>query len=525
MLHVDVIWKHITSTIFTKTANGKGMENKIIEIKSISKQFVGVLALDNVSFDILEGTCHCIIGENGAGKSTLIKILTGALPKTSGKIFYNGNEWNPHSTKDAMRNGIGCLFQELNVVEKLRVEENIVLGMEKTRFGVILKNRDTKAFDMLKRLDPSINPRQFIEELSVAKRQVVEMAKSLAMDSKVIIMDEPTAVLTAEEVRKLFEIIAELKASGITIIYITHRLEEVMELADHVTVLRDGKEVATKPRSEIIDRQELIKMMIGKVLVEGYIPNKIEDKTLIELVNVSNKKLHNVNFSLYKGEILGFYGLIGAGKSEIARAIYGADSYTGKIIIDGAERKNKSVHATLLKGITMSPEERRTEGICTMLSIASNVPMMNFKTISNFGLRSNKLQTQVANQSIQAIGISCRNENQSVAYLSGGNQQKVVISKCLNVAPRVLLLDEPTRGVDVGAKQEIYHIIRQLVKDGCSAIVFSSELPEILGLCDRIGLLFDGQIVEFLQNDKNLDSHYILNIVTGGKSKKETVNE
>ena len=501
------------------------MAQKIIEMKNISKQFTGVLALDDVSFDILEGTCHCLVGENGAGKSTLIKILTGALPKTSGKIVYNGNEWNPQSTKDSMRSGMGCLFQELNVVEKLRVEENIVLGMEKTRFGVILKDRDTKALDMLKRLDPSIDPKQYIEELSVAKRQVVEMAKALAMDSRVIIMDEPTAVLTAGEVRKLFEIIAEIKAAGITIVYITHRLEEVMELADYVTVLRDGKEVATKSRSEITGRQELIKMMIGKVLVEDYVPNKIEeDITLIELVNVSNAKLRNVNFTLHKGEILGFYGLIGAGKSEIARAIYGADSYTGRIIFDGVEQKNKSVHAALLRGVTMSPEERRTEGICTMLSIASNVPMMNFNTVSRFGIRNTKLQSQVANKYIKAIGINCRNENQSVAYLSGGNQQKVVIGKCLNAAPRVLLLDEPTRGVDVGAKQEIYHIIRQLVQDGCSAIVFSSELPEILGLCDRIGLLFDGNIVEFVKNDNSLDSHYILDIVTGGKSNKETVH-
>jgi len=353
----------------------------------------------------------------------------------------------------------------------------------------------------------------------------VEMAKALALDSRVIIMDEPTAVLTAEEVRKLFEIIAELKSSGITIIYITHRLEEVMELADYITVLRDGKEVATKPKSEISDRQELIKMMIGKVLVEGYIPNKVEeDKTLIELVDVSNKKLNNINFSLHKGEILGFYGLIGAGKSEIARAIYGVDPYSGKIFFNGVERKRKSAHAALLNGVTLSPEERRTEGICSMLSISSNIPMMNFKTVSKFGLRNYKQQSQVADHFIKAIGINCRNENQSVAYLSGGNQQKVVISKCLNAEPRVLLLDEPTRGVDVGAKQEIYHIIRELVKDGCSAIVFSSELPEILGLCDRIGLLFDGKIVEFIKNDNSHDSHYILNIVTGGKT-KEAVNE
>jgi ABC-type sugar transport system ATPase subunit len=418
-----------------------------------------------------------------------------------------------------MSNGIGCLFQELNVVEKLRVEENIVLGMEKIRFGIIQKSHDKKVFDMLKRLDSTINPRQYIEELSVAKRQVVEMAKALAMDSRVIIMDEPTAVLTAGEVRRLFEIIGELKAAGITIIYITHRLEEVMELADYITVLRDGMHVATKPRSEIVDRQDLIKMMIGKILVEGYIPNKVDkNQNLIELEDVSNAKLHGVNFALHKGEILGFYGLIGSGKSEIARAIYGVDTYNGKILIDGVEQKHKSARKALSHGVTMAPEERRTEGICMMLSISSNIPMMNFKTVSKMGILNKGLQSQVAQKHIKAIDVKCRSENQSVAYLSGGNQQKVVIGKCLNAAPRVLLLDEPTRGVDVQAKQEIYHIIRKLVQDGCSAIVFSSELPEIVGLCDRIGLLFDGRIVEFLDNNEHLDSHYILDIVTGGKS-------
>lgn len=260
-------------------------------------------------------------------------------------------------------------------------------------------------------------------------------------------------------------------------------------------------------------------MMIGKILVEDYVPNAVDESVnMIELKSVSNAKLHEVNFALKKGEILGFYGLIGSGKTEIARAIYGVDKYTGQILMGGEDVKVSSPKKALSRGVALVPEERRTQGICVGLSIASNTPMMNYKSISRFGLRSSRKQMALAKEYIKKIGTACRGENQTVEYLSGGNQQKVVLSKCLNAAPRVLLLDEPTRGVDVGAKQEIYRIIRQLVREGCSAIVFSSELPEILGLCDRIGLLFDGRIVDVIRNDKNVDSQAIMHIVTGGEA-------
>jgi len=495
------------------------MGERILEFRDICKYFPGVKALDGVSFDIERGTCHGLVGENGAGKSTLIKILTGAYIKTSGTILYNGAEFAPQNTREAMNAGIGCLFQELNVVEQLRVEENICLGLETTKFGVIRKSeRNKKVLEMLKRLDSSIRPDQYIEELSVAKRQVVEIAKALAMDSDVIIMDEPTAALSDEESRRLFEVIAELKAHGITIIYITHRLEEVMELADYVTVLRDGKHIATKPRAEVESRQELIKMMIGKIIVEGYHPNQADENVkLISAKNVTNRKLRDVSFDLFKGEILGFYGLIGAGKTEIARAIYGADSYEGEILVGEENAKSPTVWQSLQNGVALVPEERRTQGVCTSLSIASNTAMMNYKTVSRKGIVSKARQGRVAREYIGRIGTTCRDENQSVMYLSGGNQQKVAVSKCLNAVPKVLLLDEPTRGVDVGAKQEIYAIIRRLIEEGCSAIVFSSELPEILGLCDRIGLLNEGELVTILRNDDEIDTQKIMNIVTGGE--------
>lgn len=493
------------------------MNSQVLEIKNISKHFAGVKALDDVSFSIEKGSCHCLVGENGAGKSTLIKILTGALKRSSGEVVFKEKNWEPANTREAMRSGIGCLFQELNVVEQLRVEQYICLGLEETKFGIIRKRSNNKVFDMLARIDKSINPKQMIEELSVAKRQVVEIAKALAMDSDVIIMDEPTSPLSGEETRHLFDIIKDLKSQGITIIYITHRLEEVMELADYVTVLRDGKHIATKPRKEVESRQELIRMMIGKNIFENYIPNTInKEHKLIEVKGMRNKKLKDVTFDLYEGEILGFYGLIGAGKTEIARAIYGLDSFDGELIIEGQKILNGNPRKSLKNGVAIVPEERRTQGICTSLSISTNVPMMNYKTISQYGVLSNSKQKQLALKYIKDIGVACRNENQTVAYLSGGNQQKVIVGKCLNVSPKVLLLDEPTRGIDVGAKQEIYNIIRKLVKQGCSAIIFSSELTEICCLCDRIGLLYEGEIKGFMNNDEMMDSQNIMHIVTGG---------
>ena len=261
------------------------MNENIFEIRNISKRFAGVKALDDVSFEIKRGTCHCLIGENGAGKSTLIKILTGADQKTSGSVLYNGKDFSPTSTRDAMRAGIGFLFQELNVVEQLRVEDNICLGIEETKFGILKRiSRDSRVFKILNRIDSSIDPKSLIEELSIAKRQVVEIAKSLAMESDVIIMDEPTAALSSEEVRRLFEIIDDLKKQGVTVIYISHRLDEIFEIGDYVTVLRDGKMVGTKPRSEISSRKELIKMMLGKVIVEDYVPGNVDrSQTVVEV--------------------------------------------------------------------------------------------------------------------------------------------------------------------------------------------------------------------------------------------------
>lgn len=494
------------------------MNENIFEIRNLSKHFAGVKALDDVSFDIKKGSCHCLIGENGAGKSTLIKILTGAHKKSSGSVIYNGKDFTPASTRDAIQAGIGFLFQELNVVEQLRVEDNICLGIEETRFGILKRiSSDSKVFKILSRIDDTIDPKSLIEDLSTAKRQVVEIAKALAMESDVIIMDEPTAALSSEEVRRLFEIIQDLKNQGVTVIYISHRLDEIFEIGDYVTVLRDGKMVGTKPRSEISSRKELIMMMIGKVILEEYVPSNVNrSQVIVEVRGLSNAKLRNVSFDLYKGEILGFYGLIGAGKTEIARAMFGVDQAEGTIKISNHQKRITSPGDAIRTGVALVPEERRTQGLCTTLPVSANVPMMNYQPVLSGGLVSSAKQGELSREYIKKLSIACLGENQAAAFLSGGNQQKVVLAKCLNSKADILLLDEPTRGVDVGAKQEIFAIIRQLAQLGNSVIVFSSELPEVLGLCDRIGLLFDGELKAMIENDGNVNSHDVLHIVTGG---------
>ncbi len=494
------------------------MEQNVLEFKNIVKQYAGVRALGDVSFNIKKGVCHCIVGENGAGKSTLIKILTGAEKRTSGTILYNGNDYSANSTRESMKAGIGCLFQELNVIEQLRVHENISLGMEDTKFGLIRKGvANVKVKDILERIEPSISMMDYVSDLSVAKRQIIEIVKAISTDADIIIMDEPTAALSEEEVRRLFEVIDELKKRNVTIIYISHRLDEIFEIGDYVTVLRDGKHIDTKPMAEVGERQDLIKMMIGKVIVEDYVPSDVDhDSNILEVKNFSNHKLKDVSFDLKKGEILGFYGLIGAGKTEIARAIYGADERKGTMLLEGEEVKIKNPNKAIKSGIGLIPEERRTQGLCTRLTIADNTPMMKYDTISKFGFANEKKIKQMGKEYIEKIKIACRDEDHVTARLSGGNQQKVVFAKLLNADTKVLLLDEPTRGVDVGAKQEIYSIVRELSQQGRSVIVFSSELPEIINLCDRIILLYEGEVKAVLQNGEDIDSREILHLVTGG---------
>lgn len=494
------------------------MNDNVLEINHLTKDFPGVRALDDVSFSIKRNTVHCLVGENGAGKSTLIKILTGALLKTSGSILLNGKEYCSHNPKEAKQCGISTLFQELNVVDQLTVEENLTLGLEDTKFGFLVKSHKIKKMvETLKEIEPSINPKSMVGRLSVAKKQIVEIAKAVAAESEIIIMDEATAAISASEIQRLFGIIRRLKEKNVTVIYISHRLDEIFELGDYVSVLRDGKHIETKAVADVVDRSELIKMMIGKTVFEEYVPKEQpSQERLLEVKNLSNGKLKDINFCMNRGEIVGFYGLVGAGKTELARAIIGADAYKGEVFFKGRKLEQKPKKTTKV-GIALVPEERRTQGLFTILTIRDNVPVMNLRKISSAGFINSQKEKAVAQEYVQKLKIATNSIEKDTAKLSGGNQQKVVFSKCLFADADLLILDEPTRGIDVGAKGEIYNIVRALSREGKSIMMCSSELPEILNMCDRIFLMYDGVIKAEMQNGVDINSETIIQVCTGGE--------
>lgn len=495
------------------------MHENILEIHDLCKTFPGVVAVDHVSFDIKRNTIHCLVGENGAGKSTLIKILTGAYQKTSGAVRLNGADYAAHSTGDARAKGIATLFQELNVVDQLTVEENLSLGREDIRFGFLKKSEKVKkTVALLKSLEPSIDPQQRTSTLSVAKKQIVEIAKAVASDAEIIIMDEPTAALSESEIVRLFEVVKGLRTNNVTVIYISHRLDEIFELGDYVTVMRDGRHIATKPLAEVENRGELIKMMVGKMIREDYVPNEhIEDTVILETRHLSTHKLNDISVRVHKGEVVGFYGLVGAGKTELARAIFGADSYRGAVLYKG-QNLHGTPESTIKSGVALVPEERRTQGLFTLLTIRSNIPVMKMEEVSHNGFMDEKAEQSVANAYVKDLNVSTNSIEKEVSKLSGGNQQKIVFAKCLFAEADLLMLDEPTRGIDVGAKSEIYNIIRRLSGEGKSIMMFSSELPELMSICDRIYLLYDGNLKAELANDGDLNAEEIINIVTGGEA-------
>jgi ribose transport system ATP-binding protein len=494
------------------------LTENVLEIRDLVKDFPGVRAVNNVSFDIKRNTIHCLVGENGAGKSTLIKILTGAYARTSGTILLNGEEYTAHNPREARQKGISTLFQELNVVDQLTVADNLTLGMEDTTFGFLRKtDKINRMVSVMNSLEPSIHPRQQVSTLSVAQKQIVEVAKAVATESGIIIMDEPTAALSESEIARLFKIVRGLRERNVTVIYISHRLDEIFEIGDHVTVLRDGRHIDTKPLSEVKDRSELIKMMIGKTVFEQYTPPEDEcQDVILQVSHLSNHKLKDISFDVHAGEIAGFYGLVGAGKTELARAIYGVDRYEGEILFKGSKLQPAPDKA-IAAGIALVPEERRSQGLFTILTVRGNVPVMNMAKISRRGFIDGSAERKATLEYINRLKIATDSTEKEASKLSGGNQQKVVLSKCLFADADLLMLDEPTRGIDVGAKSEIYSIIRQLSAEGKSILIFSSELPEIMNICDSIYLLFDGSLKDTMRNCADVDSEKIIHIVTGGE--------
>lgn len=490
----------------------------VLSIHGLTKDFPGVRAVDDVSLSIESSTIHCLVGENGAGKSTLIKMLTGALLPTSGTMRINGSEYRPKNLQDARDAGIATLFQELHVVDELTVLENLTLGMERSRFGFLIKSDlDDRVIRTLKAIEPSIDPSARVSSLSVAQKQIIEIARAASSGANVIIMDEPTAALSEREVERLFEVIRRLRKEAVTVIFISHKLDEILQLGEAVTVLRDGKHIATKLLKDIAGRSELIEMMIGRTVFQSYTPSTtVRKEAVLTAKGLTNKLLKDVSFHINRGEIVGFYGLVGAGKTEIARALFGADEVSGSILFKDQEI-GRSPKDTIAAGIALVPEERRTQGLFTELSIRQNIPVMNLHRMSDRGIFRALDEQTAAVDYVNQLSIATDSIDKHVKKLSGGNQQKVVLAKCLFSQADLLLLDEPTRGVDVGAKTEIYDIIRSLAGEGKSVAVFSSELEEVLGICDRIFLLYSGSLKSEIINNADVDVSHILNIVTGGE--------
>lgn len=487
-------------------------KNVFIELKNIRKIFPGVVALENVDFDVRYGEVHTLVGENGAGKSTLIKILGGAYQPDGGEIFIEGKKISISSTSMAQHLKMAVIYQEFNLIPDLSVAENIFIGREpKIGKSFINWNKlNNDAAEILKKLDIDINPRKFISDLSVAEKQMVEIAKSLSMDARLIIMDEPTATLTEKEVVKLFSIIGELRKKGVSIVYISHRLDEAFRLSDRITVLRDGKKIETKKTSET-NQDEIVSLMVGKI-VKDYFAGKKEKTTdrdiVIEVKNYNIADyIHNVNFKLYKGEILGFAGVLGSGIHHLLRSLYGGAQKTeGEVFFEGKSVDIKNASEAIKLGIGYVTEDRKGEGLLNDMSVLQNISIIIIKFLTFFKgifIRQKK-ELEVFNKIAKELDIKYANINQRIIYLSGGNQQKVVMGRTLVSNCKVLILLEPTRGIDVGAKAEIHKIMVELANRGISIIMTSSELPELVNLTDRCLVLYKGKLVaEFNRENMN----------------------
>lgn len=476
----------------------------LLEMKHVSKLFPGVKALDDVHLEVQAGEVHFLLGENGAGKSTLIKILGGIHQADAGEIYIDGAPQNIADVNIAHHVGISVIHQELALAPNMTVAENIFMGEEPIsgflRF-VDYKLMNQQAQDILDQYNLPLSAEAPVAELTVAQQQMVEIARALSEQPRLIVMDEPTASLSDYEVRLLFAAIRELKQRGVGIIYISHRMDELFEIADRVTVLRDGQYVATKNVAET-DRHELIRMMVGRELADMFAkPEQKQGDTLLEVRRISRgRKVRNCSFELKRGEILGFFGLVGAGRTELMRIVFGVDSpEAGEILYEGRPVKAGYPGDAIANKIAMVPEDRKGQGAILMQDIAFNVTIANLKGIIR-GIRVNRqAEQQVVGGLIEKLRIRTPSAQQLVGNLSGGNQQKVVIAKWLATDPAVLILDEPTRGVDVGAKKEIYEIMKQLVDEGVSIIMVSSELPEIINMSNRVITMYEGAITGVLE--------------------------
>ncbi|WP_047152677.1 sugar ABC transporter ATP-binding protein [Aneurinibacillus tyrosinisolvens] len=497
-------------------------EKVILQLSNISKSFSGHQVLKNIDLDVKAGEVHVLLGENGAGKSTLIKIMTGAYTKDEGQILWQGQKVDINGPSDAMNIGIGTIYQELNLIPELSVYENMFLGREMKHQGLVpflnRKEMKKKALECLQLLGQDINPDSKISSLGIGKQQLVEIAKALTMNAKLIIMDEPTASLSASEVEQLLKTVEQLRDRGIAIVYISHKLEELKRIGDRITILRDGAKIQTLPVKET-STDKMIQLMVGRDLDEKY-PKELFTRGQ-EGLRVENLRLKGsskeISFTAYQGEILGFSGLVGAGRTEVARGIFGVDPIeSGRIFVFGQEVRIKSPKDAIKAGLAFITEDRKSEGLVLDQNLEFNMSLASLAQFTKgLFIQPNEMKKK-ATDYINELQVRPGNIQKHARKLSGGNQQKVVIAKWLATNAKIFIFDEPTRGIDVGAKVEVYRLINSLVQNGAVVIIISSELPEILGICDRVLVMNEGEISANLKREE-ADQEKIMVAATGGE--------
>lgn len=500
------------------------MNKPILRVEGITKTFAGIKALDNVDFSLKAGEIHALVGANGAGKSTLIKILTGAYKADAGKIFLEDQQVTIHNPQDANRQGISAVYQEFSLINQLTVAENIYMGKLPYKNYKVLKKVDWKKMNeeaekVLSIMETPINPKTLVGDLSVAQKQLVEIAKALSNNSKILIMDEPTASLTDNDIDNMLEVVRGLAAKGISIIYVSHRLEELPLICDRISVFRDGRYITTIP-IEKAPKEVIIENMVGRSISHDQRESCAVEETILEIKGFnSGIKFRDVSFELKKGEILGIAGLAGAGRTELMRGLFGADPKdSGEVYMNGEKIHIKSPIDAKKYGIGFVTEDRKEEGLILGQTIKSNMSLTILDKLRSFMVIDKNKEDQLATDYIQSLSIKTSGGNQISKDLSGGNQQKVVIAKWLATQPKILIMDEPTRGIDVGSKDQIYELMDQLAKQGISIIVISSDIPEILQVSDRILVMATGKITANLKNT-GLTQELILNYATAQNEK------
>jgi ribose transport system ATP-binding protein len=509
------------------TARGKFMSNRILAMSHITKNFPGVTALQDVSIDLNTGEVLAIVGENGAGKSTLMKILGGVYLADKGTIDIDDSRVRIQGPLDSRKLGISIIFQEVNLVPTLSIAENMFLGKELTRGKFPVRHLDRKEMSrqakaILGRLGhDSMDTFALVKDLAVAKQQLVEIAKALMNESRILVMDEPTSALTETEAHTLFTVIETLKKQHISIIYISHRLEEIQQICDRIIILRDGRYIATLDNSERnVEKDVIVKHMVGREITDFYPAGKavISGEEALKVSGLNKKGLFdNISFTVYKGEIVGLSGLIGAGRTEVAKTLFGEYKKDGgEIWISGKQIKADKITDTIKNGLVLVPEDRKLEGLILCLSLGDNIVLPNSEAISTAGVINKKKKNNLVQRFIDSMQIRPALPNRPIVDFSGGNQQKAVIAKWLAKNPHMLIMDEPTRGVDVGAKNEIYALMRALTERGVGILFISSEMPELIGMCDRILVMNEGQLKGEFKKDE-MDQNKIMTVAVGLK--------